>query len=103
MLRGVRPTRRAARAWQLYAAQQLVAGGSAQEAERYIYRALAFQQTVLAHPILSDLDQMRQPQPLPDGPWQFWTGSIESAIELWTELLHRGPANASLTGWAPHL
>ena len=40
-----------------------------------------------------------QPQPLPNGPWAFWTGSIESAIELWTDLLYRGPANASETGW----
>eukprot|EP00966_Prymnesium_polylepis_P067986 1580338-Prymnesium_polylepis.1 len=48
---------------------------------KYLYRALSFQQTVLAHPLLSDLTTMRQPQPLPDGPWQFWTGSIESAIE----------------------
>ena len=66
---------------------------------KYLYRALSFQQTVLANPLLSDLKQMRQPQPLPDGPWQFWTGSIESAIELWTSLLYRGPANASETGW----
>ena len=70
---------------------------------KYLYRALSFQDTVLSHPLLSDLTKMRQPQPLPDGPWQFWTGSIESAIELWTDLLHRGPANASETGWDARL
>ena len=70
---------------------------------KYLYRALAFQQIVLDAPLLSDLDQMRQPQPLPDAPWQFWTGSIESAIELWTDLLYRGPANASATGFEPSL
>ena len=53
--------------------------------------------------LLSDPTTMRQPQPLPDGPWQFWTGSYESAIELWTDLLHRGPRNASETGWMPAL
>ena len=42
---------------------------------------------------------MRLPQPEPNGPWQFWTGSVESAIELWTDLLYRGPRNASETGW----
>ena len=66
---------------------------------KYRYRALAFQETVLGSPLLSDLDQMRQPQPLPNAPWGFWTGSVESSIELWTDLLYRGPANASMTGW----
>jgi len=65
----------------------------------YTYRALAFLKTVLDTPLLSDLDQMRQPQPLPDTPWQFWTGSIESSIELWTDILYRGAANASETGF----
>ena len=69
----------------------------------YLYRALAFQRLVLQTPLLSDLASMRQPQPLPDGPWQFWTGSVESAIELWTDLLYRGPANASETGWEARL
>ena len=46
---------------------------------------------------------MRQPQPPPDAPWQFWTGSIESAIELWTDLLYRGAHNATETGWAARL
>lgn len=70
---------------------------------KYVHRALRFQETVLGTPLLSALDQMRQPQPLPDGPWIFWTGSVESAIELWTDLLHRAPANVSMTGWAPKL
>uniref|UniRef100_A0A7S3AGL7 Uncharacterized protein n=1 Tax=Haptolina ericina TaxID=156174 RepID=A0A7S3AGL7_9EUKA len=70
---------------------------------KYLYRALSFQQTVLSTPLLSDLKKMRQPQPLPDGPWQFWTGSIESATELWTDLLYRGPTNARETGWDPAL
>mmetsp|Transcript_23562 Transcript_23562/g.60231 ORF Transcript_23562/g.60231 Transcript_23562/m.60231 type:complete len:229 (+) Transcript_23562:3-689(+) len=70
---------------------------------RYLYRALAFQQIVLDTPLLSDVEQMRQPQPLPDGPWQFWTGSIESAIELWMDMLYRGPGNASMTGFEPAL
>ena len=65
----------------------------------YLYRALAFQSLVLQTPLLSELATMRQPQPPPDAPWQFWTGSIESAIELWTDLLYRGPTNASETGW----
>ena len=68
----------------------------ARATERHAY---SFQQTVLAHPLLSDLDHMRVMQPLPEGPWSFWTGSIESAIELWADLLHRGAANASLSGW----
>ena len=70
---------------------------------KYVYRALAFQQAVLDVPLLSDPAVMRQPQPPPDAPWAFWTGSIESAIELWTDLLARGPDNASLTGWEPAL
>ncbi len=70
---------------------------------KYVARALSFQHLVLATPLLSGLATMRQPQPLPEGPWSFWTGSIESAIELWTDLLYRGPANASATGWAPAL
>lgn len=70
---------------------------------KYAYRALAFQRTVLGSPLLSDLRAMRQPQPLPDGPWGFWTGSVESAIELWTDLVHRGARNASETAWEPRL
>jgi hypothetical protein len=81
---------------QLYAAQ--VTGNTT-----YAYRALAFQDTVLGTPLLSDPARMRQPQPLPDGPWQFWTGSTESAILLWTDLLHRGPRDASMSGWMPQL
>ena len=74
-----------------------------EQADRQLYRALQFEHTVLSHPLLSDLKQMRQPQPLPDAPWLFWTGSVESAIELWTDLLYRGPGNASMTGWAAAL
>ena len=70
---------------------------------KYRYRALAFLGTVLSTPLLSNLTQMRQPQPLPNAPWGFWTGSIESSIELWTDLLYRGPANASMTGWEARL
>ena len=75
---------------------------------KYAYRALAFQRLVLATPLLSDPSRMRQPQPLPDGPWQFWTGSMESAVLLWTDLLHRrdGSSNVSdvrMTGWDPEL
>ena len=77
---------------QLYAAK--VTGDA-----RYLYRAIAFQQLVATTPLLSDLQTMRQPQPLPNAPWSFWTGSIESAAFLWTDLLYRGPWNASLTGW----
>lgn len=77
---------------QLYAAKRT---GNA----KYLYRALAFHSVVITTPLLSDLEQMRQPQPLPDAPWSFWTGSIESSIELWTDLLYRGPAKASMTGW----
>ena len=63
----------------------------------------SFATQVLETPLLSDLSVMRQPQPLPDGPWQFWTGSVESAIELWTDLLFRGPRAASETGWSEKL
>ena len=83
-------------------AVQLYAASVTSDA-KYLYRALSFQQTVLDHALLSDLDTMRVPQPLPEGPWQFWTGSIESAIELWTDLLYRGPAKVSFTGWAAAL
>ena len=88
---------------QFYAARQLIAAGAPNEADKYIYRGLSFQQTVLSHPILSGLTTMRQPQPMPEGPWSFWTGSVESAVELWADLLHRGPANVSLTGWQAEL
>ena len=57
---------------------------------------------MLSTPLLSDLDKMRVPQPAAEGePWRLWTGSIESAIELWGDLLYRGPWNASFTGWEP--
>lgn len=69
----------------------------------YLYRALAFQKSVLSSPLLSGLTKMRQPQPAPSGVWQFWTGSVESAVELWTDLLYRGPENASMSGWQPEL
>jgi hypothetical protein len=71
--------------------------------EKYLHRALAFQTLVLQTPLLSQLSVMRLPQPEPNGPWQFWTGSVESAIELWTDLLYRPLRNASETGWAPSL
>jgi len=70
---------------------------------KYAYRALAFQRTVVTSGLLSNLTLMRQPQPEPDGPWQFWTGSVESAIMLWTDLLFRETAQASMTGWEPAL
>eukprot|EP01063_Lacrimia_lanifica_P015015 TRINITY_DN2166_c0_g1_i2.p1 TRINITY_DN2166_c0_g1~~TRINITY_DN2166_c0_g1_i2.p1 ORF type:complete len:497 (+),score=169.31 TRINITY_DN2166_c0_g1_i2:59-1492(+) len=69
----------------------------------YAYRAVAFQETVLRTPLLSSLGHMRQPQPLPNGPWQFWTGSVESAIELWADLVYRGAAGAQETGFSPLL
>jgi len=84
---------------QLYAGKLL---GPA-EGAKYIYRALEFQRQVLAHPLLSDLEQMRVMQPPPEAAWSFWTGSVESAVLLWAELLHKAPANASLTGWEPSL
>ena len=71
--------------------------------QTYMYRALAFQDLVANTPLLSDPSVMRQPQPLPEGPWQFWTGSYESAIELWTDLIYRGVANASETGFMAKL
>jgi hypothetical protein len=71
--------------------------------ETHLYRALAFQHTVLATPLLSALPLMRRPQPGPGAVWSFWTGSVESAIFLWTDLLYRPPMNASMTGWSPAL
>lgn len=87
----------------LYAAQQLASANDVDRAAQLRHRAIQFQLLVLAHPLLSDLDQMRRPQPEPEAAWSFWTGSIESAVLLWTELLYRGVANASLTGWQPRL
>lgn len=90
---------------QLYAGKVL--GGA--EGAKYTYRALQFQEQVLGQPLLSNLDEMRVMQPgggsvnASESAWSFWTGSVESAVLLWTELLHRGPANASLTGWEPAL
>ena len=71
--------------------------------ETYLYRAIAFQQTVLGHALLSDLASMRQPQPQPDAVWQFWTGSVESAIGLWTDMLYRGADDVRMTGWFPQI
>ena len=87
----------------LYAAQQLASANDVDRAAQLRHRAIQFQNLVLAHPLLSGLDQMRRPQPEPEAAWSFWTGSIESAVLLWTELLYRGVANASLTGWQPRL
>ena len=87
---------------QLYAGR-LLGGDATADGRRYLYRALQFQRTVIGTPLLSDLGQMRQPQPGPEAPWSFWTGSIESAVLLWTELLYRGAPNATLTGWQPRL
>ena len=69
----------------------------------YLYRALAFTQLVLQTPLLSALDEIRVPQPAAQDEWTFWPGSVESAIELWADLLYRGPREASETGWAPRL
>lgn len=71
--------------------------------KKHLYRALAFQHTVLATPLLSSLPLMRKPQPGPSAVWSFWTGSVESAILIWTDLLYRPPTNASMTGWSPAL
>ena len=71
--------------------------------ETYLYRAIAFQQTVLGHALLSDLTSLRQPQPQPDAVWQFWTGSVESAIGLWTDMLYRGADDVRMTGWFPQI
>ena len=81
---------------QLYAAQ--VTGN-----ETYAQRAVSFQNTVLSEPLLSDPTQMRQPQPAATTPWMFWVGSYISSIELWTDMLYRGPMNSSMTGFMPEL
>jgi len=81
---------------QLYAAQ--ITGNTT-----YANRAVSFQQTVLDNALLSDPAHMRQPQPEPDTPWMFWVGSYISSIELWTDLLYRGPMNSSMTGFMPNL
>ncbi len=81
---------------QLYAAQ--ITGN-----ETYAQRAVSFQNTVLSEPLLSDPTQMRQPQPEPTTPWMFWVGSYISSIELWTDMLYRGPMNSSMTGFMPEL
>ena len=65
----------------------------------YLYRALAFQSLAVTTPLLSEYGVMRVPQPAPAAAWGFWVGSVESAIELWTDWLHRGPRNASETGF----
>ena len=52
--------------------------------EKYLYRALSFQEFVSQTPELSDIDLMRKPTP---NPYYFYSGSIESAIMLWTDLL----------------
>ena len=73
------------------------------EANKYRHRGLAFQAKVVSTPLLSDPNLMRQPQPEPSGPWQYWTGSYESAIVLWSDLLYKQPFEESLTGWTPKL
>ena len=65
---------------QIYASQLFALAGNTTLADKFAYRAIQFQEIVLAHPLLSDLAKMRKPQPVPSGPWQFWTGSIESAF-----------------------
>ena len=81
---------------QLYAAQMT-------QNLTFAYRALAFQDIVVRTPLLSDPNKMRQPQPEPKTPWMFWVGSYESSIELWADLLFRGPMNVSETGFMPRL
>lgn len=52
--------------------------------EKYMYRALQFQEFVSSMPELYDVDLMRYPTPNPYG---FYVGSFESAIMLWIDLL----------------
>lgn len=81
---------------QLYAAQIT-------QNRMYAQRAVSFQYTVLNEPLLSDPTKMRQPQPESTTPWMFWVGSYMSSIELWTDMLYRGPMNSSMTGFMPDL
>ena len=81
---------------QLYAAQIT-------QNRMYSQRAVSFQYTVLNEPLLSDPTKMRQPQPESTTPWMFWVGSYMSSIELWTDMLYRGPMNSSMTGFMPDL
>ena len=52
--------------------------------EKYMYRALQFQEFVRSMPELYDVALMRYPTPNPYG---FYIGSFESSIMLWTDLL----------------
>lgn len=52
--------------------------------DKYMYRALQFQEFVRSMPELYDVDLMRYPTPNPYG---FYIGSFESAIMLWSDLL----------------
>jgi hypothetical protein len=52
--------------------------------DKYMHRALQFQEFVKTKPELYDVDLMRYPTPNPYG---FYVGSFESAIMLWSDLL----------------
>lgn len=70
--------------------------------KKYVYRALQFQRFVMSYPPLYDLDLMRRPTP---NPYNMYTGSWESAVMLWSDLLATAndPAQARMPAYVPGL
>lgn len=72
--------------------------------EKYLYRALAFQQFLMDTPELSDINLMRKPTPYPYG---FYSGSLEGAIMLWADLLaaskHANWHAVAMPGYEPNI
>ena len=71
--------------------------------DKYMYRALSFQEFISKDPYLTGVNLMRQPTPTPYG---FYGGSWESAIMLWIDLLavqDNDFSSVYMPGYEPHL
>jgi len=64
--------------------------------ERYLWRALKFQEFVLDTPIVSDLNQMRVPTP---SPYSVWLGSWAGASLIWGDMLNIAPQQWCVPGF----
>jgi hypothetical protein len=64
----------------------------------YLYRALRLQEFVLSQPKLSDLTQMRVPEPASLNE-DLWVGNYPGAILLWSDLFYGNASQASMTGF----
>lgn len=66
--------------------------------DTYLYRALRMQEFVLSQPKLSNLSQMRVPEPASLDA-DLWVGSFSGAILLWSDLLLGNASTAHMTGF----